>query len=137
MKLLVFHAEQFRFEPEQRSSEHGLKEPPPGLVLNDALVAFVHCENRDIERSEAVVKQAVKYFEWLFRKRELSKLLLHSFAHLDEERASAEAAGQLLDAIATRLRKKGYEILETPFGWSLSWTLTTPGHPYAKTFKEL
>ena len=138
MKLLVFHAESFRFQPEQRSSELGPEAPPPGSSeITDALVAFVHCEPRDAERRDAVIKQAVKYFEWLFRKRELSKLLLHSFAHLDEERAPAELAMELLDAIAGRLREKGYEVLETPFGWSLSWTLATPGHPYAKTFKDL
>jgi hypothetical protein len=138
MRLLVFHAESFCFEPEQRSSELGPETPPPdSRELTDALVAFVHCEAGDAGRRDAVIKQAVKYFEWLFRKRELSKLLLHSFAHLDEERAPAELAVDLLDAIATRLREKGYEVLETPFGWSLSWTLATPGHPYAKTFKVL
>lgn len=138
MRLLVFHAESFRFRPEQRSSELGTETPSPDSTeITDALVAFVHCELHDAGRCDAVIKQAVKYFEWLFRKRELSKLLLHSFAHLEEERAPPELAKELLDAIAERLREKGFDVLETPFGWSLSWTLATPGHPYAKTFKVL
>lgn len=138
MKLLVFQADTFEFRAEQRGSELAEATPSPEAGdLRDALVAFVHCEARDGERRDAVVKQAVKYFEWLFRKRELSRLLLHSFAHLDEERAPPELAKKLLDAIAERLRDKAYEVLETPFGWSLSWTLATPGHAFAKTFKVL
>ncbi|TDJ33314.1 MAG: hypothetical protein E2O56_03910 [Gammaproteobacteria bacterium] len=138
MKLLVFHAKSFRFEPEKRSSELGPEAPPPGSSeITDALVAFVHCEPRDANRRDAVIKQAVKYFEWLSRKRELSKFLLHSFAHLDEERAPPEVALDLLGTLAEQLRGKGFEVLETPFGWSLSWTLATPGHPHAKTFKVL
>ena len=138
MRLLVFHAESFRFRSEQRSSELGTETPSPDSTeITDALVAFIHCEPSDAGRRDAVIKQAVKYFEWLFRKRELSKLLLHSFAHLDEERAPPAVAKDVLNTLAEQLRAKGYDVLETPFGWSLSWTLATPGHPYAKTFKVL
>jgi len=84
-----------------------------------------------------VLKQAVKYFRWFARKREVSRLVLHSFAHLAEERSSPGFARDLLAALGEQLELHGFEVRHTPFGWSLQWTMAVEGHGYAKTFKSL
>ena len=138
MKLLVFLTESFEY----RASEPGsplapeIPEPAEDRVEN-AIVAFVQCEPRDEERGEAVLKQAVKYFRWFARKREVTRLVLHSFAHLAEERSSPEFARDLLVELGERLEGHGFNVRHTPFGWSLKWTMAVEGHGYAKTFKSL
>jgi hypothetical protein len=138
MKLLIFLAESFEFRASEAGSPLADAAPDPeaGGVEN-AVVAFLQCEPRDEDRGEAVLKQAVKYFRWLSRKRGTSRLLLHSFAHLAEERSSPEFARDLLAELGQRLEDHGFEIHHTPFGWSLQWTMSVEGHGYAKTFKSL
>jgi hypothetical protein len=138
MKLLVFLAEGFEYRASERGSPLGAEQPRPSEDhVENAIVAFVQCEPRDEERGEAVLKQAVKYFRWFARKREVSRLVLHSFAHLAEERSSPEFARDLLQDLGNRLARHGFEVRHTPFGWSLQWTMSVEGHGYAKTFKSL
>jgi hypothetical protein len=138
MKLLVFLTDSFQYEAREAGSPLAAAEPEPASDrVEDAIVAFIQCEPRDEERGEAVLKQAVKYFRWFARKREVSRLMLHSFAHLAEERSSPEFARDLLVALGEQLERHGFEVRHTPFGWSLQWTMAVEGHGYAKTFKSL
>ena len=138
MKLLVFLTKSFEYEASAAGSS--LAEDPPNPArdrVERAIVAFIQCEPRDEARNEAVLKQAVKYFRWFARKREVTRLVLHSFAHLAEERSSPEFARDLLGELGDRLENHGFEVHHTPFGWSLEWTMSVEGHGYAKTFKSL
>jgi len=138
MKLLLFLAESFEYVASERASPLAAERPEPAADrVDNAVVAFIQCEPRDEERGEAVLKQAVKYFRWLARKRGVDRLVLHSFAHLAEERSSPEFALGLLEQLGDRLEEHGQEIHHTPFGWSLEWTLSVEGHGFAKTFKSL
>ena len=138
MKLLVFLVETFSYEAGERSSPLAAEQPEPSTDhIENAVVAFVQCEPRDETRGDAVLKQAVKYFRWFARKRGVSRLVLHSFAHLSEERSSPEFAGHLLRALGDQLAGHGFEVHHTPFGWSLRWSMSVEGHGYAKTFKSL
>lgn len=138
MKLLIFLAESFEYSASEGGSPLAAEQPEPDADrVENAIVAFLQCEPRDEQRGEAVLKQAVKYFRWLQRKRGLSRLVLHSFAHLAEERSAPEFARDLLAELGRRLEAHGFEIRHTPFGWSLRWTMSVEGHGYAKTFKSL
>ena len=138
MKLLVFLARRFEYTASEPGSPLADERPEPETDRVDgAIVAFVQCEPRDEERGEAVLKQAVKYFRWFARKRGVERLVLHSFAHLAEERSSPEFARDLLAALGDRLVGHGFDVHHTPFGWSLEWTMSVEGHGYAKTFKSL
>jgi len=138
MKLLVFLAECFEYTASERSSPLTAEQPEPASGrVEDAIIAFVQCEPRDEERGEAVLKQAVKYFRWFARKRGVERLMLHSFAHLAEERSSPEFARDLLAELGDRLAAHGFDVHHTPFGWSLKWSMSVEGHGYAKTFKSL
>ena len=138
MKLLVFLTESFEYRAAAAGSPLAPDVPVPAEDrVENAIVAFIQCEPRDEERGEAVLKQAVKYFRWFARKRDVTRLVLHSFAHLAEERSAPEFARDLLADLGDRLESHGFEVHHTPFGWSLKWTMAVEGHGYAKTFKSL
>jgi len=138
MKLLVFLTECFEYTASERGSPVASEQPEPASDhVEDAIVAFVQCEPRDEARGEAVLKQAVKYFRWFARKRGVERLVLHSFAHLAEERSAPEFAHDLLTELGDRLVAHGFDVHHTPFGWSLKWSMSVEGHGYAKTFKSL
>jgi len=138
VKLLVFLAQRFEYTASEPGSPMAAEPPDPASDrVENAIIAFIQCEPRDEERGEAVLKQAVKYFRWFARKRGVERLVLHSFAHLAEERSSPEFARDLLAALGDRLGEHGFDVRHTPFGWSLEWTMSVEGHGYAKTFKSL
>ena len=138
MKLLVFLAESFDYRASEAGSPLAEDPPEPAAdTIENAIVAFIQCEPRDEERDAAVLKQAVKYFRWFARKRGVERLVLHSFAHLAEERSSPGFARDLLAELGDSLADHGFDVHHTPFGWSLQWTMSVEGHGYAKTFKSL
>ena len=138
MKLLLFLAENFEYQASEPGSPLAVERPEPSADrVENAIIAFVQCEPLDEDRADAVLKQAVKYFRWFTRKRGVTRLVLHSFAHLSERRSSPEFAGELLRALEERLANHGLDISSTPFGWSLKWSMSVAGHAYAKTFKSL
>jgi Archaea-specific editing domain of threonyl-tRNA synthetase len=79
----------------------------------------------------------VKNVKWIAGKRGLKAVVLHSFTHLDEARASPQFAEAFLQGAAARLRNTGYQVTLTPFGWVCEWDLSVFGESLAKVFKSL
>lgn len=138
MRLLLFQAQHFEYRAAQRGSPLGAETPQPeNERIEHALIAFLQMEPIDEQRPEALLNQAVKYFRWYTRKRQLTRILLHSFAHLAEERSSPEFALDFFNKLEDKLQQHQLEVSQTPFGWSLEWDLKVEGHAFAKTFKVL
>ena len=136
MKLLMFQAERFRFrsfekilpEAEDRDADEEIKQ---------AAVIFVHAESEDESRRDKVLSTTLKNIKWLANKRQLKNIVLHSFTHLSTSKAAPEFAHQFLEDVAARLRKAGYSVWLTPFGYTCSWDLSVYGETVAKVFKAI
>ena len=137
MKLLSFQAERFAWKSFART----LPEAPQVEVdeeAADAVVVFLHAQTRDEdpESRPRVLRKTLKHVKWLANKRDLRRVVLHSFAHLGGESAGPEFTRELMDELAERLRGTGYEVRVTPFGWFCSWDLSVRGESLAKVWKE-
>lgn len=138
MKLLTFLAKRFWW----RAYSKTLEDVPVNEVedsLEDAVVVFVHAETKD-EDEEAhrrARKHVLKHVKWLAGKRELRRVVLHSFTHLGAENADPAFAGAFLEELAERLRNGGYEVKQTPFGYFCEWDLSVYGESLAKVWKEV
>lgn len=135
MKLLLFQARGFGWEPHERTLADAEPAPPAGAV-DEALVAFVHAERRDEADRPRAVRRTIKSLKWLANKRSLETVVLHSFAHLGGESADADWTRAFFDDVAERLRKVGYRVETTPFGWFSSWRIDVFGESLAKVFQE-
>jgi hypothetical protein len=102
----------------------------------NAVVAFVHIEPGDVEAGSSAETKLVKNAKWLVRKWENTRVVLHSFTHLGEEKAEAGKAQSLLDRAQKRLEKAGYSVVQTPYGYFLDLAIKAPGHPLARVYKE-
>ena len=103
----------------------------------NAVVAFVHVEPKDLEKGSPAETKLVKNAKWLARKWEITKVVLHSFTHLGETKAEPDQARALLDGAQERLEKAGYQTMQTPYGYFLNLEISAPGHPLARIYKEL
>jgi hypothetical protein len=136
MKLLMFQAKRFRYRTFAKTLEQ-----VPDLDLEeeipDAAVIFMQVEGRDEESLDSTFSKTLKNIKWLANKRELKKVVLHSFTHLGGETAAPEFAQAFLERLAERLRGAGYEVWITPFGYVCEWDLSVYGESLAKVFKAL
>jgi len=136
MKLLMIYARQFGYRTSLKTldSEEDRSEK---RTLENILVGFIHAEPQDEARAVSVETHLVKHLKWAARKNETNRILLHSFAHLAEEKASPKFTKQLLQNAEERLAAAGYEATQTPFGFFLDLHLEALGHPLARIFKSL
>ena len=136
MRLLMFQARRFWYRPfsktlEQAEDASGEEEVP------EAAVIFVHAEAEDEQRRSKVLSKALKNIKWLANKRDLKNIVLHSFTHLADSKASPEFAHGFLEEVAGRLQQTGYNVWLTPFGYVCEWELAVYGESLAKVFKEI
>jgi rubrerythrin len=103
----------------------------------EAVVIFFHAEAEDEQRRSKVLTKALKNIKWLANKRGLRNIVLHSFTHLADSKAPPEFAHDFLEDMAGRLRRTGYNVWLTPFGYVCEWELSVYGESLAKVFKEI
>jgi hypothetical protein len=132
----MFQARRFSFAPFAPSLP-GAQAAQQRRQAENALVVFLHAEAEDEGREKALLGRVLKNVKWLAGKRELRRVVLHSFGHLSESKASAEFAERFLGSLEERLAESGFAVWLTPFGYTCEWELSVFGESIAKVFKTL
>lgn len=135
MKLLIFFVDKFIYETNHKSldfvEEFSLKNE-----IDNAVIGFIHVEQKDEENSSDVETKLVKNLKWAARKNDTNKIVLHSFNHLSESKASPKFTQDLFNRVEQRLNNSDYQTSQTPFGYFLNIDMKAPGTPLARLFKE-
>ncbi len=136
MKLVMIYSTRFGYRATVKTLESE-EDRTEERTLEDVLVGFIHAEPQDEAEAGAVETRLVKNLKWAARKNETNRILLHSFAHLAEGKATPEFTKDLLANAEARLTGAGYEVSQTPFGFFLDLHLEAPGRSLARIFKSL
>ena len=136
MRLLMFMARRFWWKSYSKTLEQ-VEDVEAEEAVDDAVVVFMHVEARDGARHDDVFRKTLKNVKWLANKRELRRVVLHSFTHLGGENAEPEFASAFIDELAERLRATGYQVWITPFGYFNEWDLNVYGESLGKVWKEI
>ena len=134
MRVLFWYCDRFDWTPAMKTLPDTPEAEP--AENENSVVAFVHIEPVDVEAGSSAETKLVKNAKWLVRKWENTRVVLHSFTHLGEEKAEADKAQSLLDRAQKRLEKAGYSVVQTPYGYFLDLAIKAPGHPLARVYKE-
>ena len=134
MRVLFWYCDRFDWTPAMKTLPDTPEAEP--AKNENAVVAFVHIEPGDVEAGSSAETKLVKNAKWLVRKWENTRVVLHSFTHLGEEKADPDKAQSLLDRAQKRLEKAGYSVVQTPYGYFLDLAIKAPGHPLARVYKE-
>jgi len=137
MKILIFYTKEFSYTPAEKNLENA---PDPGepATYSDCLLALIQVEALDEEKDLlSREKKLVNHLKWAARKNNTKKVVLHSFAHLSESKATVEFTHQLFNAAQTRLRNVDFEVAQTPFGYFLDLKIDAPGFSLARIWAEL
>lgn len=123
-------------KPHSKNLE-GVSDCRDELSAEGAVLALVHAEPSDEERRAKVATRMVKNIKWVAGKFSSRRVVLHYFAHLGRERAPAEFAKELVEAVAERLRGVDYDVTVTPYGYFTEFKLHVAGESMAKVFVEI
>jgi len=134
MRVLFWYCDKFAWTPTIKTLEKVSESEPE--EQENVVVAFVHVEPKDVEDGSSSETKLVKNAKWLARKWDVTKILLHSFTHLGEEKADPDKARLLLDRVQERLLKAEYNASLTAYGYYNDLVIEAPGHPLARIFKE-
>jgi predicted deacetylase len=137
MKVLVMYVDAFGYTPARKNLESA-EEVTEGATYTDAILAFIHVEATDEENDlKSREKKLVNHLKWTARKNDCKKIILHSFAHLSDSKASVEFTKELFNLAEKRLQNGGYVSAQTPFGYFLDLELKAPGHSLARIWAAL
>ena len=137
MKVLVIYADRFAYEPAVKNLEE-VETIEHGAAYEDCIVAFIQMEESDEEKGVASrEKKLVNHLKWTARKNNTQHVILHSFAHLADSKASPEFTKAIFDAAEKRLQNAEYKTAQTPFGYFLDLDIKAPGHSLARIWASL
>ncbi|MFW6310314.1 MAG: threonyl-tRNA synthetase editing domain-containing protein [Prolixibacteraceae bacterium] len=137
MKVLVMYVDEFGYTPAQKNLETA-EEIIKGASFQDAVLAFIQVEESDEEHDvKSREKKLVNHLKWTARKNNCKKIILHSFAHLSESKASVEFTKAIFDKAEQRLQNADFETAQTPFGYFLDLQLKAPGYSLARIWAAL
>lgn len=137
MKVLTMFVDEFSYHPALKNLE-STKEVTDGMSYEKAVLAFIQVEQSDEENDvKTREKKLVNHLKWVARKNETNQVILHSFAHLSESKASPEFTRELFDLAQKRLQNAGYETAQTPFGYFLDLSIKAPGFSLARIWASL
>lgn len=137
MKVLVIYCTEFSYNPASKTLADS-EEVTTGKTFNDCIAAFIQVEEEDEEKEVASrEKKLVSHLKWTARKNNTNTIVLHSFAHLADSKASVDYTKTLFDLAEKRLQNGGYTTEQTPFGYFLDLNINAPGFSLARIWASL
>ena len=131
------YVDEFGYTPAQKNLESAEK-ITESATFTDSILAFIQVEENDEEYDvKSREKKLVNHLKWTARKNDCKKIILHSFAHLSESKASVEFTKQIFDEAEKRLQNAEFETVQTPFGYFLDLSIKAPGYSLARIWATL
>jgi len=137
MKVLVMYVNEFSYTPAEKNLEEA-ETVLNGKTIADAILAFIQVEEGDeLKDMKSREKKLVNHLKWTARKNNCKRVILHSFAHLSESKASVGFTKSLFDEAEKRLKNADFETFQTPFGYFLDLKIDAPGYSLARIWATL
>lgn len=129
--------DEFAYKPAQKNLETAV-EVKEGATFKNSVLAFIQVEESDETYDvQSREKKLVNHLKWTARKNNCNSVILHSFAHLAESKASVDFTKTLFDLAEKRLKNAGFETAQTPFGYFLDLEIKAPGYSLARIWATL
>lgn len=126
----MLHVKSFWYRPHNSDSQERTE-------IGESIHVWIHSEKEDEENRTGVLRKMVKNIRWLAKKNECTTVTLHSFAHLDDNKADPAFADLLIEEAAARLNERDYSVHIVPFGQFYEFNLHVKGPSLAKVFKKI
>ena len=130
----MIYCNRFGYNPTVKTLEN-FEDSNEGVNFENALVAFIHAEEKDEADIKSVETKLVKNLKWAAKKNDTRNVVLHSFAHLSESKANPDYTKELFDRVEARMKNVDYSCSQTAFGYFMDLDIQAPGISQARIFK--
>ena len=131
----MMYCTQFSYKTAVKNLD-SVEEISESKVFINSQVAFIQMEEHDELAQKSSEDKLLNFVKWICRKNETQSVVLHSFAHLSESKATPEFTKLVFDKVETKLKNVGFETAQTPFGYFLDLQIDAPGFSLARVFKS-
>ena len=137
MKVLVIFCKRFSYLPASKTLID-IEDVKAGKTFSDCILAFIQVEEEDeLKELSGREKKLVNHLKWSARKNNTNTVILHSFAHLSDSKASVDYTISLFNMAQMRLQNGGYTTEQTAFGYFLDLNIEAPGFSLARIWASL
>ena len=137
MKVLVMYVDEFSYTPAEKNLDTA-EDITEGASYTDSILAFIQIEQSDEEYDlKSREKKLVNHLKWAARKNNCKNIILHSFAHLSDSKASPDFTKESFDLAEKRLQNGGFTTAQTPFGYFINLNIKAQGHSLVRIWAEL
>lgn len=137
MKVLCFYTTHLSYTPTIKILDDAA-DHKEGAFFPNSILAFIHVEEQDeVMDVTSREKKLTNHLKWVARKNNTKSIVLHSFAHLANSKATPAFTLNIFNATQKRLVNGGYDVWQTPFGYFLDLKMHAPGYSMARIWCEL
>ncbi|HVQ01520.1 MAG TPA: threonyl-tRNA synthetase editing domain-containing protein, partial [Candidatus Thermoplasmatota archaeon] len=137
MKLLLIHSDFIEYEVKQQAIPHPEDITTMKDRMDEALVVFIAVEKVDEEAPAQAVEDAAREIITTAEQLKVSNIMLYPYAHLSSNLAGAKAGKEILVSLEQAVKKSGFIVKRSPFGWYKGFTIKCKGHPLSELSKEI
>jgi len=139
MRVLFLHCDLLEYEVREKALPSAEDLPPEKRKgrIEDALVCFISAEKEDEADPEGTVREAVRNIEEVASQVKATRVAIYPYAHLSSSLASSGPAQKIFGLLEERLRKGGFHVLASPFGYYKSFKVSVKGHPLSELSREI
>jgi hypothetical protein len=128
----MFHLEEFWYIPFPYDT---LPNEQKRIGFHNVILIWIHSEKSDENNSSKVFRKTIKNIRWMANKSNCGCIILHSFVHLSESKASVSFTDDLIEKVASRLSESGLTVHIIPSGLN-EFSMHVRGPSLSKVFKS-
>ncbi len=136
MRVLIIHAEHFKYEVREKAVEEAEPAPVSGGEFNNVLVVFTSVEDGDWKVINNLAVKVVDDVSNICSKTRASAVVLYPYAHLSSKLAGPEEAMNVLNYLFKVFSERGINVYKAPFGWYKAFDIKCYGHPLSELSRE-
>lgn len=139
MRVLFLHSDLLEYEVKEKAlkSVEDLPADKKKGRIEDALVCFISAEKEDEGDPEGVAREAVRNVQEVAGQVKATRVAVYPYAHLSSSLAASGPAQKIFALLDEGLRKAGFDVLLSPFGYYKAFRVSVKGHPLAELSREI
>lgn len=137
MKLLLIHSDYIEYEVKTKAIPNPEEAKIRKDRLDEALTIFIAVEKIDEKSPIQAVTDAIVEITKTAEQLKVSNIMIYPYAHLSSDLSSARSAKEILIALEDGLKKEGFNVKRSPFGWYKSFKISCKGHPLSELSREI
>ncbi|TFG27651.1 threonine--tRNA ligase [Candidatus Thorarchaeota archaeon] len=138
MRMLQIHSDGFSFEAKRKALKNAEDLTEKVYKTEDScLVNFIAAETSDETNVTGAAKTTADMIATAAEEVKETNIVVYPWVHLSETPSKPSTAMKLLKTVTKDLEKRGFNVVQVPFGWYKAFAIHCKGHPLAERSKVL